>query len=82
MPVRVSFYLVKKVHRRYPFVNKGDYVVKLPDNRCFKIKDFDSPKSDFEVEDKIPLIMTNFGHTYITHESVNNPQLVKLMESA
>lgn len=78
--IRASFYLVRKTYRRYPFVQQGDYVVKLPNNKCFKLKEFTQAQGTFQVEDKIPLDMTQFSHAYIENAVTSHPRLVELAQ--
>lgn len=77
--IRASFYLVRQSYR-YPFVQKGDYVVKLPNNKCFKLQHFTQAQGTFDVDDRFNLDMTKFSHIYIENRPTSHQKLIELSE--
>lgn len=77
---KASFYFVRRVIRGYQ-VEKGDYVAKLDNNRCYKLKNFDpSDLKNFEVL-PTPLDMSTFTYVHVGSSPVCHPDLAKLSKT-
>lgn len=73
--MRASFYVVRKVFRRYPFVNTGDYIIKLPCNTFAVIKGYDTESGKFH---KIERAVNGreFDRSYISNYEIDDEDLL------